>query len=199
MDINALVVDDSGIMRKMVMRSLTESKPARFAFTEAQDGLDALEKFDAKKTSIVFVDWNMPNMSGIDLVREIRSTVKHHVPIVMITTEGTMGKVGKVIGRSMDARRVRVADIMVRKVITCTRQTPDPQAQELMADNDIRHLPVVENGKPVAMISSRDILAHQLAQTQAIAGRQSKILNELEGKHPGISHLTRDQSGRIVI
>ena len=93
MDINALVVDDSGVMRKMVMRNLIESRVARFTFTEAKDGADALEKLDPKHTDIVFLDWNMPNVSGIEVVRKIRATVKRHVPIVMITTEGTMGKV----------------------------------------------------------------------------------------------------------
>ncbi len=93
MDINALVVDDSGVMRKMVMRNLIESRTARFTFTEAKDGADALEKLDPKHTDIVFLDWNMPNMSGIEVVRNIRATVKRHITIVMITTEGTMGKV----------------------------------------------------------------------------------------------------------
>ncbi len=93
MQINALVVDDSGIMRKMVMRTLAESRLAQFIFTEAEDGLDALKKFDPKKTEMAFVDWNMPNMNGIDFVRKIRANMKRHVPIVMITTEGTMAKV----------------------------------------------------------------------------------------------------------
>ena len=93
MQIHALVVDDSGIMRKMVMRSLRETELAEFMFTEAEDGLDALKKFDPKRMNMLFVDWNMPNMTGIELVREIRSSQKQHVPIVMVTTEGTMGKV----------------------------------------------------------------------------------------------------------
>ncbi len=93
MQVNALVVDDSGIMRKMVMRTLTESRLAQFVFTEAADGVEALEKFDSKKTDMVFLDWNMPNMSGIEVVKKLRSIEKRRVPIVMITTEGTMGKV----------------------------------------------------------------------------------------------------------
>lgn len=93
MDIHAMVVDDSGIMRKMVMKSLNESKLASFVFTEAVDGQDALAKFDAQTIQMMFVDWNMPNMTGIELVRKIRETAPSHVPIVMITTEGTMGRV----------------------------------------------------------------------------------------------------------
>lgn len=93
MDIHAMVVDDSGIMRKMVMKSLRESKLADFIFTEAVDGQDALAKFDPSVIKMMFVDWNMPNMTGIDMVRKLRETQQTHVPVVMITTEGTMGRV----------------------------------------------------------------------------------------------------------
>lgn len=93
MEIRALVVDDSRIMRKLVIRSLTESKLAEFAFVEAGDGAEALRHFDPDATGMIFVDWNMPNMNGIELVRKVRSMEKRHVPIVMITTETTMGKV----------------------------------------------------------------------------------------------------------
>ena len=92
MDIHALVVDDSGIMRKLVIRALKEADLAQFTFTEAADGLEALKKFDPKKIDMLFVDWNMPNMNGIDLIKKVRSKEKHHTPIVMITTEGTLGK-----------------------------------------------------------------------------------------------------------
>ncbi len=119
MRINALVVDDSGIMRKMVMRGLDESKLAEFTFAEAQDGLDALEKFDSKHTDVVFLDWNMPNMNGIDVVRKIRSTESRHVPIVMITTEGTMGKVEEALdGAGVDSYVVKpfTADVLRKKL-----------------------------------------------------------------------------------
>ena len=92
MDVRALVVDDSGIMRKMVMRSLKETELAEFTFVEAEDGVDALQKFDPDEIDMVFADWNMPNMTGIELVRMIRETCED-IPIVMITTESTMAKV----------------------------------------------------------------------------------------------------------
>lgn len=100
MEINALVVDDSGIMRKMVMRSLREAKLADFIFTEASDGLEALEAFDPGQTDMCFVDWNMPNMSGIEFVQEIRTLSDHHIPIVMITTESTMAKVEEALDKA---------------------------------------------------------------------------------------------------
>ena len=93
MVIRALVVDDSKVMRKLVMRSLTESKLADFAFMEARDGVEALKCFDPDATGMIFVDWNMPNMDGIELVRKVRLIEKRHIPIIMIATESTMGKV----------------------------------------------------------------------------------------------------------
>ena len=119
MQINALVVDDSGIMRKMVMRSLNEAKLAEFTFTEAVDGKDALDKFDPKATDMVFVDWNMPNMTGIEMVREIRASQKHHVPIVMITTEGTMAKVEEALDSAgVDSYVVKpfTTEVLVKKL-----------------------------------------------------------------------------------
>ena len=89
MSINALVVDDSAIMRRMVMRSLARANLGHFAFEEADDGAKALDKLRAGQFDIVFLDWNMPNMTGIELVRQIRASDEKTVPIVMITTEAT--------------------------------------------------------------------------------------------------------------
>jgi two-component system chemotaxis response regulator CheY len=94
MTIRALVIDDSKVMRSMVMQSLQKTRLADFEFIEAQDGADALEKFDPDEIDIVFADWNMPNMSGIDFVREVRAMDgTEHIPIVMVTSEKSMGKV----------------------------------------------------------------------------------------------------------
>lgn len=103
MDLNALVVDDSGIMRKMVMRGLSESGLARFTFTEAEDGVDALAKFDPATTDIVFADWNMPSMDGMEFVRHLRYDFpKCRVPIVMITTEKLVSKVEEALNEGVD-------------------------------------------------------------------------------------------------
>ena len=94
--LKALVVDDSGVMRKMVMKALAESKLVNFEFLEAVDGQDALTKFDPKEIDIGFIDWNMPNMSGIEFVREVRALYGGgvgSVPLVMVTSEKTMGKI----------------------------------------------------------------------------------------------------------
>lgn len=93
MDITAMVVDDSGIMRKMVMRSLNEAGIANWTFIEGTDGADALEKFDPEAVEMIFVDWNMPNMNGLEFIKNVRERTDHHIPVVMVTTESTMAKV----------------------------------------------------------------------------------------------------------
>jgi len=97
MKLKALVIDDSGVMRKMVMKGLTEAKLAEFEFVEAEDGQIALDKLKADEIDIAFVDWNMPNMTGVEFVKEVRKLEKRNcddaIPLVMVTSEKTMGKV----------------------------------------------------------------------------------------------------------
>jgi two-component system chemotaxis response regulator CheY len=97
MKLKALVVDDSGIMRKMVMKLIGEAKLAEFEFVEATDGADALVKFNAKEIDIAFVDWNMPKMTGIEFVREVRAHKSKITPLVMVTSEQSFGKVQEAI------------------------------------------------------------------------------------------------------
>jgi two-component system chemotaxis response regulator CheY len=94
MQLNALVIDDSRVMRNMVIQSLNRTKLAEWVFVEASDGADALTKFNPEEIDICFVDWNMPNMTGIDFVKEVRSRGDNdHVPMVMVTSEKSMGKI----------------------------------------------------------------------------------------------------------
>jgi two-component system chemotaxis response regulator CheY len=101
MKLRALVIDDSRVMRNMVMESLRRTQLAEFEFTEAEDGADGVAKFSPKTTDIVFADWNMPKMSGIEFVRKVRATGKtDHIPMVMVTSEKAIGKVEEALDRA---------------------------------------------------------------------------------------------------
>jgi two-component system chemotaxis response regulator CheY len=101
MKLNALVIDDSKIMRKMVIQALQGSGMAEFTFVEAEDGAEALAKFSPGSTDIVFADWNMPNMSGIEFVDKVRAMKRTaHIPIIMVTSEKTMGKMEQALDKS---------------------------------------------------------------------------------------------------
>jgi two-component system chemotaxis response regulator CheY len=79
-----LVVDDSATMRRIVVNSL--QRIGFSDFVEAGDGREALARFDAS-VSFVITDWNMPNMSGTELARELRARddAGRTVPILMVT------------------------------------------------------------------------------------------------------------------
>ena len=85
-----LVVDDSGIMRKIIIRALNACGVSQIV--EAANGREGLAAFQAGPVDIVLTDWNMPEMSGLELLIAIRATGSD-VPVIMITTEGEKSSV----------------------------------------------------------------------------------------------------------
>jgi len=82
-----LVVDDSPTMRRIVINALKSFGIEDIV--EAEDGQDALSKLQTHKIDFVITDWNMPNMSGLDLTKAIRASEQwKNLPILMITTRG---------------------------------------------------------------------------------------------------------------
>src|SRR3989338_3269190 len=81
-----LIVDDFSTMRRIIRNLLKELE-----FTnadEAEDGVAALSKLRGGNFDFVVSDWNMPNMTGIELLQAIRAddTLKH-LPVLMVTAE----------------------------------------------------------------------------------------------------------------
>ena len=81
-----LVVDDFSTMRRIVRNLLKE-----LGYTnvdEAEDGVVALQKLKGGNFQFVVTDWNMPNMTGIELLKAIRAEASlKHLPVLMITAE----------------------------------------------------------------------------------------------------------------
>jgi len=81
-----LVVDDFSTMRRIVRNLLKE-----LGFTnvdEAEDGVAALSKLRSAHFDFVVSDWNMPNMTGLDLLKNIRGDANlKHLPVLMVTAE----------------------------------------------------------------------------------------------------------------
>ncbi len=87
MGLKILIVDDSATMRRIVLNALKEG--GYTDIIEASDGKDALEKLMTDKIDFIITDWNMPNMSGLEFTRAVRSeTDIQHIPILMVTTRG---------------------------------------------------------------------------------------------------------------
>ena len=82
-----MVVDDSRIMRNIVKNTFSELKiPCRFL--EAENGKEAMDLLFANETHLILLDWNMPELSGLDFLKQVRAITKYKdLPIIMVTSE----------------------------------------------------------------------------------------------------------------
>ncbi|MBF0457159.1 MAG: response regulator [Nitrospirae bacterium] len=85
-----LIVDDSVSVRQLVGMTL---RNAGHEVVEAVDGSDALNKLKDAKPEMMFVDVNMPNMNGLEFIKEARQLRDYRfVPIIMLTTEAHISR-----------------------------------------------------------------------------------------------------------
>ena len=89
MEKNILVVDDSDFMHKMYKVTLTMSTTNKYKVTHAYNGKEGLDLiFAGGDFDAIFLDINMPVLSGIDFLKTIRETAPHFpIPIIVISTE----------------------------------------------------------------------------------------------------------------
>ncbi len=89
-----LVVDDFSTMRRIVRNLLVELGFSNPLIQEADDGDNALTMLRSMPFDLVVTDWNMPKMSGIDLLRAIRAepAIKA-LPVLMVTAENNRDQI----------------------------------------------------------------------------------------------------------
>lgn len=91
-----LVVDDSSTMRKIITHTLT--KTDQDDVVEAVNGREAIQALNAGDIDFIVTDWNMPEMDGIEFVREVRSHGSWRtLPILMVTTNSVGEEVVKAV------------------------------------------------------------------------------------------------------
>lgn len=87
LQMKVLTVDDFPTMRRIVKTLLRQLGYTNIS--EAEDGQAALAKLQQEKFDLVLLDWNMPRMTGLELLKAIRADATlHDTPVVMITAEG---------------------------------------------------------------------------------------------------------------
>jgi two-component system chemotaxis response regulator CheY len=94
----ALVVDDAPVIRK-VLRKFLEN--LQFEVDEAEDGLDALKCCEKRWPDVIFLDWNMPRMDGLEFAKIFKGIAEKKMeedgfspsPIIFCTTENTLPKI----------------------------------------------------------------------------------------------------------
>jgi two-component system, chemotaxis family, chemotaxis protein CheY len=110
LSIKILVVDDVMSMRHILRRALNE-----IGFTDIQDatnGEDALTKLKTGRFGLLLLDWNMPVMTGIDLLRAIRSDPDFRSLLVLMVTAEAKGE------QIMEAVQAGVSDYLVKPFST---------------------------------------------------------------------------------
>jgi two-component system chemotaxis response regulator CheY len=85
-----LLVDDSKTMRMILQRAIRQAGFRDLTVAEAENGAQALEKLRGEQPRLVLSDWNMPEMSGIDLLKQLRAE-DNPVPFGFITSETSKG------------------------------------------------------------------------------------------------------------
>ena len=83
-----LIVDDSKAMRSIVLRALRQAGYGNHTFEEASNGLEAFNQIQAAPPDLVLADWNMPEMSGVELLQKLRESGSE-VKFGFITSEST--------------------------------------------------------------------------------------------------------------
>ena len=116
-DIRILVVDGFATMRRILRNILTQ-----IGFTnivEADDGDIALEKLEEGEFDFVITDWNMPNMTGLELLKSIRASEKlKDIPVLLVTSEADKENVIQAVQAGVNDYIVKpfTADVIQEKI-----------------------------------------------------------------------------------
>ena len=117
LNIKILVVDDFPAIRLLIKGTL---KQLGFNnIIEAEDGIMALRILEEKNFGLILADWNMPNMSGLDLLKAVRNDENlKNIPFIMVTAEGQQESVVKAAkaGISNYIMKPFSPDILIEKI-----------------------------------------------------------------------------------
>jgi len=128
---NILIVDDSKIVRRVltntVKRYFKQPDWKELNIFEAEDGLIAMEQMKKEKIDIMLLDWNMPNMTGEEVVDAVRAKKEWmKTRIIMATTEGSKSSVLKMIKKGANGYMVKPfqEDAIFKTLDTITARMP---------------------------------------------------------------------------
>jgi two-component system, chemotaxis family, chemotaxis protein CheY len=114
---SALVVDDSRAQRSMLRRLLTERGYDVFEAGDGNEGVDSLARTGA--VDLVLVDWNMPNMDGLEFIKVVRGNPEYErVQLVMVTSESEPAHIARALMNGADEYAIKplTMDALVDKL-----------------------------------------------------------------------------------
>ena len=102
--------------------------------------------------------------SSITVAEAVADMVHHHVGAVLVVDEGRLSGIfterdvlQRVVGAGLDPKSARVAEVMTKELVTLTPSSTVEQAMEIFTDRRCRHLPVLEDGRIIGVISIGDV------------------------------------------
>jgi two-component system chemotaxis response regulator CheY len=110
-NINVLVVDDFATMRKIIRNIL---KQIGFGnIFEADNGTAALSILNEVKVGLIVTDWNMPNMSGLELLQKIRADISiRDIPVLMVSAKSQKDQILTAVNAGADNYLVKPPEII---------------------------------------------------------------------------------------
>ncbi len=104
MAFNILIVDDSSIVRSVIIKTLTLAKIPFGEIYQAENGAVALEIIDKEWIDLVFADINMPVMGGIEMLEKIRENPESKsLPVIIVSTEGSTTRIEQLKAKGVSA------------------------------------------------------------------------------------------------
>ena len=98
MALNVLIVDDSAVMRSMILKVLKMSAIPLGEIREASNGQEGLEALSEYWMDLVIVDINMPVMTGEEMIDRVRAIPEYiDLPVIVVSAEGSQTRIEKLV------------------------------------------------------------------------------------------------------
>ena len=119
MSLNVLVVDDSSVVRAMIIKTLQMAGVPLGDVHQAGNGREGLEVLDKNWIDLLFVDINMPVMNGEEMIEQIRANPEwQDLPIIVVSTEGSETRIERLQRKGAKFIHKPFAAETVREIVT---------------------------------------------------------------------------------
>ena len=116
-----LTIDDSAVVRTIIKEAVWTLGHECIEAEDAEDALKILSELDYN-FDLIFLDWNMPGLSGIEFLKILKLDIKHSsTPVMMVTSEGTSGSIVEAIkeGASHYIVKPFSTEDLLKKILEC--------------------------------------------------------------------------------
>ena len=128
MSLNILVVDDSAVMRSMIIRILRLTGLLLGEVYEAPDGREGLKVLDEKWVDLALVDINMPVMNGEEMIDNVRSNqTTADLPIIVVSTESNVERIESIRRKHVEFVHKPFTPEVLRKTVLQLTGVPNEQ------------------------------------------------------------------------